>query len=319
METILKIENLSKKFGNLQVLNDVNLSLNSGEILTILGQSGCGKSTLLRIIANLETPTNGNIELLGDLVCKNGVCIKNKKVGMMFQNYALFPHLNVYENIAFALHKLPKSQRAKKVDELLKKFYIEELKNKMIDEISGGQAQRVAFARAVANEEKLLLLDEPFANLDTALKNKLRNELKTLIKDNSLSAIMVTHDKLDAFLLSDKIALINNGFIVGFGTPRELYFEPNTPKVAKFLGDINLISPNVSNKFPDKFKQWIEKKRFMFRPEEIVLGETFEAKIINKEFLGTVYRLELEFYGEKFSTFVNSTNTLNENFTFDLV
>lgn len=319
METVLKIENLSKKFGNLQVLNDVNLSLNSGEILTILGQSGCGKSTLLRIIANLETPTNGNIELLGDLVCKNGVCIKNKKVGMMFQNYALFPHLNVYQNIAFALHKLPKPQRIKKVDELLRKFYIEELKNKMIDEISGGQAQRVAFARAVANEEKLLLLDEPFANLDTALKSKLRNELKTLIKDNSLSAIMVTHDKLDAFLLSDKIALIDNGFIVGFGTPRELYFEPNTPKVAKFLGDINLISPNVSNKFPDKFKQWIEKKRFMFRPEEIVLGETFEAKITNKEFLGTVYRLELEFYGEKFSTFVNSTNNLNENFSFDLV
>ncbi len=180
MQEILKISHLSKKFGNNTVLKDINLSLNSGEILTILGGSGCGKSTLLRIIANLETADGGDIELLGDEVCKNGVCSKNKKVGMMFQNYALFPHINVSENIAFALHALPKYQRNQKVLELLDKFHISELKDKMIDKISGGQAQRVAFARAVANEERLLLLDEPFANLDSHLKNMLRNELKEL-------------------------------------------------------------------------------------------------------------------------------------------
>ncbi|EAH8300038.1 ABC transporter ATP-binding protein [Campylobacter fetus] len=318
MQEILKISHLSKKFGNNTVLKDINLSLNSGEILTILGGSGCGKSTLLRIIANLETADGGDIELLGDEVCKNGVCSKNKKVGMMFQNYALFPHINVSENIAFALHALPKYQRNQKVLELLDKFHISELKDKMIDKISGGQAQRVAFARAVANEERLLLLDEPFANLDSHLKNMLRNELKAMIKENSLSAIMVTHDKFDAFLLSDKIALISRGEVLACATPRELYFEPKMAEIAKFLGDINEITADAALSLPDKFKNWLEAKNFMFRPEEIISSNEFEAKVISSQFLGANYKLELDFMGVRFHTFVSSIYDINSSFKFGL-
>ncbi|QQF53028.1 ABC transporter ATP-binding protein [Campylobacter fetus] len=315
---MLKISHLSKKFGNNTVLKDINLSLNSGEILTILGGSGCGKSTLLRIIANLETADGGDIELLGDEVCKNGVCSKNKKVGMMFQNYALFPHINVSENIAFALHALPKYQRNQKVLELLDKFHISDLKDKMIDKISGGQAQRVAFARAVANEERLLLLDEPFANLDSHLKNMLRNELKAMIKENSLSAIMVTHDKFDAFLLSDKIALISKGEVLACATPRELYFEPKTAEIAKFLGDINEINADAALSLPDKFKNWLGAKNFMFRPEEIISSNEFEAKVVSSQFLGANYKLELDFMGVRFHTFVSSIYDINSSFKFGL-
>ncbi len=319
MKELLKITHLSKKFGNLTVLDDLNLSLNAGEILTVLGQSGCGKSTLLRIIANIETPTCGDIEIFGDIVCKNGACIKGQKVGMMFQNYALFPHLNVSQNIAFALHQLPKNERQKRVTQLLNKFHIAELKDKMIDEISGGQAQRVAFARAVANKENLLLLDEPFANLDSHLKNVLRNELKMMIKQNGITAIMVTHDKFDAFLLSDKIALIDGGKIVAFGTPKELYFKPKTEKIARFLGDINVIDRSLAKVLPTKFQSWLETKNFMFRPEEIVGGDEFEAKVTNSQFLGANYRLELDFMGIEFHTFVSSTLNVNDNFKFSLV
>lgn len=318
MKELLKITHLSKKFGNLTVLDDLSLSLNAGEILTVLGQSGCGKSTLLRIIANIETPTCGDIEIFGDIVCKNGACIKSQKVAMMFQNYALFPHLNVSQNIAFALHQLPKNERQKRVTQLLNKFHIAELKDKMIDEISGGQAQRVAFARAVANKENLLLLDEPFANLDAHLKNVLRNELKMMIKQNGITAIMVTHDKFDAFLLSDKIALIDGGKIVAFGTPKELYFKPKTEKIARFLGDINVIDRSLAKVLPTKFKSWLETKNFMFRPEEIVVGDEFEAKVTNSQFLGANYHLELDFMGIKFHTFVSSTLNVNDKFKFNL-
>ncbi|QCD53088.1 putative iron(III) ABC transporter, ATP-binding protein [Campylobacter sp. RM16192] len=304
---ILNIRNLNKKFNNIEVLKHINLTLKEGEILSILGESGCGKSTLLRIIAGLETKDSGDIELK-----------KGCGVAMMFQNYALFPHLNVYKNIEFALSKMPKNERDIEIKSLLEKFKIKDLKNKMCDQISGGQAQRVAFARAVANKEKLLLLDEPFANLDHNLRHTLRSELKQMIKQNGLSAIMVTHDKEDAFMLSDKIALIKNGIILDIGTPKELYFHPSNFEVAKFLGEMNSVAGYNIEVLPDEFKQWLKNKRYMFRPEQIISGNKFEANVLSYRFLGAFYELELEFKNVKFKSIISSNIEISDKFSFDL-
>lgn len=306
MSEILKISNLNKNFGSLKVLKNINLSLQKGEILSVLGESGCGKSTLLRIIADLESKDSGEIKL------HDGVA-----VAMMFQNYALFPHLNVRENIAFALHKLSKNERAKVLDELLDKFQITQIADKMIDKISGGQAQRVAFARAVANKEKLLLLDEPFANLDHQLRHTLRAELKQMIKNNRISAIMVTHDKEDAFMLSDKIALIKAGQVLDVGLPKELYFEPKSLEIASFLGQINSIKE--CENLPNEFKEWLKSKNYMFRPEQICPGNKYEAKVLNSRFLGAFYELDLSFMGANFKALINSNTTFGDTFKFDLI
>ncbi|RRD54193.1 ABC transporter ATP-binding protein [Campylobacter rectus] len=307
MAEILKIVNLNKKFGNLEVLKDVNLSLNEGEILSVLGDSGCGKSTLLRIIAGLETPSGGQI------------CVKEGcGTAMMFQSYALFPHLSVCKNVEFALWRLPSAERAQRSAQLLEKFKISELKDKTPDQISGGQAQRTAFARAVANREKLLLLDEPFANLDRNLKSALRGELKQMIKANGISAVMVTHDKEDAFLLSDKIALIKGGKVLAFGAPRELYFHPASYEIACFLGDMNLINPQDAQNLPAEFKAWLEQRNFMFRPELIISGEKYEANVVEAKFLGAFYELNLDFCGVKFKAVVSSNSQICDKFKFDL-
>lgn len=308
MNKILKISSLNKNFGSQSVLKDINLELEDGEILSILGESGCGKSTLLRIIAGLESSDSGEIHI------KDG-----SGVAMMFQNYALFPHLNVSKNIEFALHKMAKSKRTVVVDELLEKFRIKNIAFKMCDEISGGQAQRVAFARAVANKEKLLLLDEPFANLDHNLRHALRTQLKYMIKQNGLSAIMVTHDKEDAFMLSDKIALVKNGVILDINSPKELYFNPSSYEVAKFLGEMNLVAKFNIDVLPDEFKSWIKSKKYMFRPEQIIAGKKYEAKVLNSHFLGAFYELELEFMKVKFKSIVSSNTKFDEKFSFDFV
>lgn len=237
---------------------------------------------------------------------------------MMFQNYALFPHLNVYQNIEFALFKTPKKEREKEIEELLEKFRIKELKHKMCDQISGGQAQRVAFARAVANKEKLLLLDEPFANLDHNLRRGLRVELKEMIKQNALSAIMVTHDKEDAFLLSDKIALIKNGEIIDIDTPKNLYFYPKSYEIAKFLGEMNLIDEKSALNLPKEFQSWLKSRNFMFRPQEISPGKTYEADVLKAQFVGAFYELFLEFQGIKFQAVVSSNFDIKDKFSFDL-
>ena len=220
---MLKIKNLRKKFGQNEVLKGINLTLNDNEILSILGGSGSGKSTLLRCIAGLE---NGQYD---EFSC-------DLNIGFMFQNYALFPHLSVYDNIAFGLNKFNKNEIKNRVNELLAKFGIEALRDKKPDQISGGQAQRVAFARAIAAGAKLLLLDEPFSNLDQGLKESLRAELKQMIQDENLSAILVTHDIDDAYYLSDKIALFDRGEILDIGAAKELFYSVKNPKSAKMLG-----------------------------------------------------------------------------------
>ena len=236
----------------------------------------------------------------------------------MFQSYALFPHLSVCKNVEFALWRLPSAERAQRSAHLLEKFKISDLKDKTPDQISGGQAQRTAFARAVANREKLLLLDEPFANLDRNLKSVLRGELKQMIKANGISAVMVTHDKEDAFLLSDKIALIKGGKVLAFGAPRELYFSPASYEIACFLGDMNLIDERDAQNLPAEFRSWLEGRKFMFRPELIISSEKYEADVAEAKFLGAFYELNLDFCGVKFKAVVSSNLQICDEFKFDL-
>ncbi|XPV69019.1 MAG: ABC transporter ATP-binding protein [Halarcobacter sp.] len=238
----INIKNFSIAFGDTQILEDISFEVQAGEIVTILGPSGCGKSTILRSIASLQEQYEGDIYLNEQcLVNSKGEC--NKDIGYIFQDYALFPHLNVKENIEFALYKLNKLERQKRVDKLLKQFDLTEHRHKQIHELSGGQQQRVSIARVLAYEPKVLLLDEPFANLDTHLRNKTKVWLKKIIKDLGLSAILVTHDQKEALSMSDKIAIINNKKIEQFGTPQELFNNPKSLYVANFLNKINLL-PN---------------------------------------------------------------------------
>lgn len=238
----VSVKNFSIAFGDTQIIDDVSFDVNAGEIVTILGPSGCGKSTILRGIASLQDEYEGEIFL--NETCKiDKYASCNKDIGYIFQDYALFPHLNVKENIEFALYKLNINERQRRVDRLLKQFDLVEHRHKQIHELSGGQQQRVSIARVIAYEPKVLLLDEPFANLDTLLRYKTKVWLKKIIKELGLSAILVTHDQKEALSMSDKIAIINNKKIEQFGTPHELYHKPKSLYIANFLNRINQL-PN---------------------------------------------------------------------------
>ncbi|EFC31920.1 iron transport system ATP-binding protein [Campylobacter jejuni subsp. jejuni 414] len=299
---MLEIKNLSKNFGKIQALENINLHVKEGEFLSILGGSGSGKSTLLRIIAQLEQASSCDL-----FYCKG-------EVALMFQNYALFPHLNVEKNILFALYD--KKDKNKILNHLLKTFEIKDLRYKKIDEISGGQAQRVAFARAIARGCKLLLLDEPFSNLDQNLKQDLRRELKKMIENQDITAIMVTHDIEDAYCMSDQIAFLDKGKILAHASPKELYFNPNF-KSAQILPDLNIIEEKLDLK--DEFFAWIASKNYIFGYAELKIGGRFEAEILQKEFLGAFYRLKLRYKNIEFFMLLSSNYDLQEKINFDII
>lgn len=238
----ISVKNFSIAFGQTTILENINFDVQAGEIFTILGPSGCGKSTILRSIASLQDNFKGDI-LLNETCNLSQSRQCNQDIGYIFQDYALFPHLNVQENIEFALDKLSKQERQRKLDKLLKQFDLLNHRHKQIHELSGGQQQRVSIARVIAYEPKVLLLDEPFSNLDSLLRHKTKNWLKSLIKELGLSAILVTHDQKEALSMSDKIAIINDKTIIQTGTPEVLFNQPNSLYVANFLSDINIL-PN---------------------------------------------------------------------------
>ncbi len=243
MKKIVEIKNLRKTFckGNVCVANSLNLDLIEGEIFTILGTSGSGKTTFLRMLAGLETPDSGEIFIDGNMVFSKNVDLEpnKRKVAIVFQNYALLPHINVSSNILFG-----SSAKKDELEEILEKTKLKGHENKYPHELSGGQQQRVALARAIINRPKILLLDEPLSNIDTELRNILRVELKEMIKEFNITALFITHDKEDAFFLSDRIAIMHGGDILQVGTSKELYFEPKTLYCANFLGKITKLDRN---------------------------------------------------------------------------
>ncbi|WP_213958640.1 MULTISPECIES: sulfate/molybdate ABC transporter ATP-binding protein [unclassified Variovorax] len=240
----IEIRNVSKRFGDFQALKGVNLDIESGELVALLGPSGCGKTTLLRIIAGLETADNGNILFSGEDT--TDVHVRERNVGFVFQHYALFRHMTVFENVAFGLRVKPRSQRPgeaaikKKVMDLLKLVQLDWLADRYPSQLSGGQRQRIALARALAVEPKVLLLDEPFGALDAKVRKELRRWLRRLHDELHVTSIFVTHDQEEALEVADRVVVINKGQIEQVGSPQQVWDHPASPFVYGFLGDVNL-------------------------------------------------------------------------------
>lgn len=236
----LSIENLEKKFGDHVAVNRVSIDINKGDVFALLGSSGCGKSTLLRMLAGFETPTSGKILLDGQDISK--IPPYERPINMMFQSYALFPHLSVWDNIAFGLRRdgLAKEAVADKVERMLKLTQLSKYANRKPHQLSGGQQQRVALARSLAKEPKLLLLDEPLGALDKKLREETQLELVNLIEKVGVTCVMVTHDQEEAMTMASRIAVMSEGRFLQVGSPREIYETPQTEFVADFIGNVNL-------------------------------------------------------------------------------
>jgi len=242
----VRIENLNKRFGELYAVKDVSLHIQNGDFYTFLGPSGCGKTTLLRMIAGFTTPDEGDIYFDDQRV--NDVPPWERNVGMVFQSYALWPHMSVFDNIAFGLRerKVPKADIQDKVNSALKMVNLEGLEKRRPSQLSGGQQQRVALARTLVIEPRLLLLDEPLSNLDAKLRIQMRNELLRLQRELGITTIYVTHDQEEALAISTCIAVMSEGVVVQQGTPKEIYEAPSTQTVADFVGISNFLEGKVT-------------------------------------------------------------------------
>ena len=281
----LKIENISKIFEKERGVKNISFQLEKGELVSFLGPSGCGKTTLLNIIGGFVKNDSGSIYLEDKDITEYPP--EKREIVTVFQNYALFPHMNVVENVKYGLkyRGYNKEEQIKLAKEYLKIVGLEGYEKNSVGELSGGQQQRVALARALVLQPKILLLDEPFSNLDAKLKIAMREEIKELQKRLGISMIFVTHDQEEALSISDRIVVISNGEIVQIGKPEEIYYSPKNRYVAEFIGKINFLE--IGNK----------------RPEEIKMrrDDSGDAIILNREFMGAttlfvVERLEKKIY-----------------------
>jgi sulfate transport system ATP-binding protein len=247
----IDIQGVAKRFGDFQALHPIQLTVQTGELVALLGPSGCGKTTLLRIIAGLEAPDAGAVMFYGEDA--TDVHVRERKVGFVFQHYALFRHMSVFENVAFGLRVKPRGQRPseevirRKVKELLELVQLDWLADRFPSQLSGGQRQRIALARALAVEPKVLLLDEPFGALDAKVRKELRRWLRRLHDELHVTSIFVTHDQEEALEVADRVVLMNRGRIEQVGTPTEVYERPASPFVYGFLGNVNLFHGRASD------------------------------------------------------------------------
>jgi iron(III) transport system ATP-binding protein len=247
---LLEVRNIEKSFvKGVPVVEGVSFSVGKNEIFALLGPSGCGKTTTLRMISGFETADKGEVELSGEVISSDTVhkAPQMRGIGFVFQDYALFPHMSALDNVAFGLNEIPRFKRKVFAEEVLCRTGMGDHKDKSPAELSGGQQQRVALARAIAPEPELVLLDEPFSNLDAMLRDSTRKEVRTILKKAGMSAVLVTHDQEEALSFADRIAVMNNGRIEQIGTPEEVYYKPKTKFVAQFLGRTNLFEGNVHN------------------------------------------------------------------------
>ncbi|MGX6969932.1 ABC transporter ATP-binding protein [Vagococcus bubulae] len=304
----LDLENISLSFDDKLVLNDISLSVGKGELVTLLGPSGCGKSTLLRTIAGLEEPKTGSIKLDGEEIQHKRS--RERNIGMVFQQYALFPTMTVFDNVAFGLKvkKLDKKIVQEKVDTVLSLVELEEFSDRYVTQLSGGQQQRVALARALVVEPKLLLLDEPLSALDARIRKQLQLEIRAIQKELGITMVFVTHDQEEAMRISDRIYVLSEGKLEQASSPNELYTQPKSQFVAEFIGDYNHIqSIDLIGKIGTN-----QYKKYFVRPEVIMFEETpnsidisvaFENQII----LGNVIRYQFR-TSENQTIFVDRLN-----------
>lgn len=296
---MIELKNIKIRYGSFTAVHDLNVEIQDGEFFTFLGPSGCGKTTTLRAIAGFEPLAAGTITAFGrDL---SGLLPEERGLGFVFQNYALFPSMNVYENIAFGLkaHKVPRKEIPERVQAIAEKTGITEHLNKKITELSGGQQQRIAIARALVLEPKVLLMDEPLSNLDAKLRVSTREEIRKLQRALGITTIYVTHDQEEAMAISDRIAVFNVGRIEQIATPKEIYNHPANAAVARFIEDINCFSGAVEQKLRRTLGSADDKLLFI-RPHMVQISKQrqhipeaseFTAQIDSFEFLGAYTKI----------------------------
>lgn len=277
-EQLLELKNIKKRFGETDVLNGITLSIKKGEFITFLGASGCGKTTTLRIIAGLEEPDSGTVFLDGKDV--TSIPPNQRDVNTVFQNYALFPHLNVEANVGYGLKikRVPKAEIKKKVTEILELVQLTGYEKRMPSELSGGQKQRVAIARALVNSPKLLLLDEPLGALDLKLRRTMQIELKRLQKKLGITFLYITHDQEEAINMSDRIVVMKDGRFEQIGTPDEIYNHPQTSYVADFVGNANVIS-GVVQKVTETEAQVLIENQMMYAEPIVGIREGMKVNL----------------------------------------
>ena len=316
MSVAINIENVVKRFGKDTIINGLSLNIKEGEFFTLLGPSGCGKTTLLRMIIGFNSIEGGEIKLDEKLI--NNIPTNKINMGMVFQNYAIFPHMSVKDNVAFGLkrQKMSKKEIDEKVDEILKIVKIDHLKDRMPVKLSGGQQQRVALARAIVIHPEVLLMDEPLSNLDAKLRVEMRNAIKRIQQQIGITTVYVTHDQEEALAVSDRIAVMNGGVIQQIDTPKRIYQRPSNTFVATFIGQSNILDGQViKNNSEEGIKIFdaffamtnlsknctnMEDVKVSIRPEEFILSmdnkDGIKGVVKSSVFLGinTNYFIELE-------------------------
>lgn len=309
--SLLKLNNIECRYDDKVIISDLSLNIAKGEIASFLGPSGCGKTTVLRAIAGFEPVYGGSITLGETLLSSphHQLSPEKRHLGMVFQDYALFPHLNLYNNIGFGLDKLDKKQRKKHCDELLELVGLKGLGQRFPHELSGGQQQRVALARAIAPKPSIVLMDEPFSNLDVELRRRLATDVRDILKQQEISAILVTHDQEEAFAVADQVGILQDQKLQQWDTPFNLYHEPANRFIANFIGQGRFIRGNALS--PNEVQTelgLIEGNRayklasnepvdVLLRPDDIVqdMQSDIHATVVNKTFVGaaTLYELKL--------------------------
>lgn len=314
-QTVLELDDVQKSYDGMDVIRDLSLDVRDGELLTLLGPSGCGKTTTLRLIAGLERPDNGTVRLGSTPVSGSEfVPPEQRDVGVVFQEFALFPHLSARENIAFGIQEWSEAEQQERVDELLELVGLVDHGDKSPEELSGGQQQRVALARSLAPEPKLLLLDEPFSNLDVDLRVEMREEVRDILKEAGVTAISVTHDQEEAMSISDRVAVMNNGRIEQVGTPEGVFQQPKSRFVAGFLGHASFVSGYVEDGCVETGVGCVPLEQvngltdvydgseidLMVRPDDVCARpaspEEANGEVVHRRYLGptVLYRVEIE-------------------------
>ncbi|NUB91294.1 ABC transporter ATP-binding protein [Haloterrigena sp. SYSU A558-1] len=315
-DTVLELESVAKRYGAETVISDLSLSVREGEILTLLGPSGCGKTTTLRLVAGLERPDAGRIALQGERVAgaDRFVPPEERDVGVVFQEFALFPHLTARENVAFGLRDRDERERDARVDELLDLVGLEAQGGAYPDELSGGQRQRIALARALAPEPELLLLDEPFSNLDADLRVEMREEVRRIIAETGVTAVSVTHDQEEALSISDRVAVMNDGDIEQIDRPQKVFQQPESRFVAGFLGHASFLAGEVRADGVDTAVGRVRRDAvtdltdrhdgatvdLLVRPDDVTAAPAddgaADGRVVYRRYLGptALYRVELE-------------------------
>ena len=295
---IIRFNDVSKTYdGNVKAVEKLSFSVSSGTLLAFLGASGCGKTTTLRLLAGLERPDEGEIWLNDTLVSskQHWVVPEKRAIGMVFQDYALFPHMNVQANIAFALKGTPRREKQQRIEAMLDLVGLPELAKRFPHQLSGGQQQRVALARALAPNPSVVLLDEPFSNLDAALRKVTRTEVRDILKRAGATTVFVTHDQEEALSIADEVAVMRGGDLLQIGSPRDVYLRPQHKAVAAFVGDANFIAGEANGTYAETILGNVPLENalhgavdVMLRPEMITLTHDASSahKIAHVQFLG---------------------------------